>query len=57
LFLGARQAAAVHVPSGPSSGLEHVFTMAFGVILMAMAVLSAIAGVLSIVAGGTRDAA
>ncbi len=50
LLLRARQADAVHVPSGPFSGIEHVFAMGFGLVLIAIAALAMLGGALSLVA-------
>jgi hypothetical protein len=48
-FLRAREAGAHHVPSGPFSGIEHVFVMALGLLLILVAVLAVLGGTLALV--------
>jgi hypothetical protein len=50
LFLRAREADANLVPSGPFSGIENVFAMGFGIIMVAATVLAVLGGALSLVA-------
>ena len=48
-FLHAREAAAHHVPSGLFSGIEHVFVMALGLLVILVAVLAVLGGTLALV--------
>ena len=48
-FLHAREAGAHHVPSGLFSGIEHVFTMALGLLVILVAVLAVLGGTLALV--------
>ena len=47
--LRAREAGARHVPSGPFSGIEHVFDMALGLGMALVAVLAVLGGTLALV--------
>ena len=48
-FLRAREAGAHHVPSGLFSGIEHVFVMALGLLVILVAVLAVLGGTLALV--------
>jgi len=48
-FLRAREAGAHHVPSGLFSGIEHVFVMALGLLVILIAVLAVLGGTLALV--------
>lgn len=57
--LRAQQAGARHVPSGPFSGIEHVFDMALGLGMAVVGVLAVLGGTLALVAprmGGDAEA-
>lgn len=47
--LRAREASARHVPSGPFSGIEHVFDMALGLGMASVAMLAVLGGTLALV--------
>lgn len=49
-FVSAREAEAHHVPTGPFSGLEHDFAMAFGLLMMLVATLSVLGAILALAA-------
>lgn len=46
--LRAREAGALHVPSGPFSGIEHVFDMALGLGMALVAALAVLGGTLAL---------
>jgi len=48
-FLRAREAGAQHVPSGLFSGIEHVFAIALGLLVMLVAALAVLGGTLALV--------
>ena len=53
-ILRANEAMARHVPSGPFSGIEHVFTWAFGFLAALVAALAVLGGALALACRGPR---